>query len=277
MSELQKLKGLLLPPANWPGSKAPPLVGAGSPVKVLSWDEIRRVALSGKMDGRKRYGLKFHTVQRHNNCAGAAASKVVAKSIYDARGDVLQLSDSFVYSLVNGGRDQGSMLSDAMEAIETVGNCLMSTCGPDAIFPHQYDKLKANAEAERFRVTECYAIRPRDFGSKDELQRAFWSALCYGYKCEVAIQAGSRFDSVNSWGVPGIDNGAGNHAIHCCGIAIVGSEIVATAENTWPLSLANGGRIQLRWSHFEQTIGVHEFFAARGVRGDTKDDRPKVK
>lgn len=273
---IERLKGLLLPPSNWPGSKAPPLLGAGSPVDLLDWSTIKRVAISGTLDGNKRYSLKFHSVQQHNNCAGASSSKIVAKTIYDARGAVLKLSDTYTYSLINGGRDQGSMLCDAMEAIETNGVCLAETCGPDAIFPRQYDRRKADEEAQRFRVAECYAIRRRDFATDDELQRAFWSALCLGFKVGVAIQAGNNFDTVNGDGVPGVDRGAGNHAIHADGIALVGGGIAATCENTWPQSLRNGGRINLRWSHFAETIGVHEFYAARTARGDSTDSRPKV-
>lgn len=274
---MERLKGLMLPPSNWLGSMAPPLLGTGSPVELLPWSTIRAIALDGKHNGAERYGLRFHTVQRHNNCAGAAASKIVAKTIYDARGAILSLSDTYTYSLINGGRDQGSMLSDAMNAIESNGVCLAETCGPESIYPRQYDKRQAADEAERFRVTECYAIRRRDFANDDELQRALWTALCLGFKVGIACQCGNNFDTVNADGVPGVDRGYGNHALHADGIAFVGGGIVATVENTWPLSYRNGGRINLRWQHFAETVGVHEFYAARGARGDTKDERPKVK
>ena len=209
------LKGLLPPPPGFV-SDCPPLVGAGSPVRLLTWDTIRRVAASGKLDGVARYGRLFHDVQRHNNCAGNSASCILAKAIYDQRGDKVVLSGTYTYSLINGGHDSGAMLADAMRSIERDGVPLAKTVGSDAIFPHLYDRHKAAAEAQRFKARECYAIRPRDFTDADELQRAVWTALALGFKVGVAIQAGSRFDQLDRYGICGVDSGAGNHAVHCC-------------------------------------------------------------
>lgn len=269
-----RLKGLIAPPSGFV-SDCRSLLGAHSPAKLLTWDAIRKIAASGKRDGNFIYGTAFHVVQRHNNCAGASASRIVAKSIYDRSNSVVMLSDTYTYSLINGGHDNGSMLADAMQSIERDGVALATTVGPDAIFQRQYDYLRAREEAKRFRAAECYAIRPRDFSSLDDLQRAFWSALAQGFKVGVAVQAGANFDQVKAYGrVPGVDDGPGNHAVHCDGLTSVDGVLYATTENTWPMSLPNGSRIHLRWEHLKQTIGVHEFYAVRSAIDDPQGVNP---
>ena len=275
MNQDKQLKGLLLPPKGFV-SRAPALMAAPS-VKLLDWKKIKEVAESGKMDGRKLYGSRFVIQQKHNNCAGASSSRIMAKTLYDARGIVAELSDTYVYSLINGGHDQGSMHADAMEAIETRGTCLRSRCGPDAIFRTQYDTHAADAEAKSFRAIECYAIRPRDFATTDELWRGIWSALCLGFKLECAVQAGSSFDRMNTDFIVGVDNGSGNHAVHADGIALSdGDRIVGTGENTWGTWWNQEGRMLMTENHWEQTVEAHEFFAVRGVQSNPSDTRPKL-
>jgi len=166
------------------------------------------------------------------------------------------------------------MLADAMLAIERKGVCLRDTCGPDDIYRERYDTAKADREAQRFKVLECYAIRERDLAG-EELQRAFWTALCLGFKVGVAVQVGSRFDSLSSEGIAGVDRGSGNHAVHSFGITYAAGKLAAVSENTWGKNWGHSGRMLLTWDHFVQTIGVHSFYAARTAAEDPMNaDRP---
>lgn len=255
-------RGLIAPPVGFVSSFRP----LSANIPLLEWDQIRAIAKSGTMDGRKKYDQRFVTVQRHNNCAGASAAVLVMKTIYDTRGEFVQLSNTFTYSLINGGRDQGSMLADACQSIQDVGVCTPQIVGPDDIYPAQYDKRKAHEEAKRFCVAECYAIRGG--GDRDLLWRTFWSALALGWKIGVAVEAGGRFDRLDSNGICGVDNGGGNHAVHADGLVEIGGDLIATGGNTWPLSWGINGRMNMRQEHFEQTVGVHEFYAVRTAVDD---------
>ena len=268
MSEELCRRGLIAPPAGF--VSVFPSLSANLP--LLEWDQIRAIAKSGTMDGRKKYDQRFVEAQRHNNCAGASAAVLVMKTIYDTRGEFVRLSNTFTYSLINGGRDQGSMLADACRMIQDVGVCTPQICGPDDIYPAQYDKKKAHEEAKRFRVAECYAIRGG--GDRDLMWRTFWSALALGWKIGVAVQAGGRFDRLDSNGICGVDNGGGNHAVHVDGLVEIGGDLIATGGNTWPLSWGINGRMNMRQEHFVQTIGTHEFFAARTAVDDTHKPIP---
>lgn len=267
---IQRLTGLIAPPRGFVSS-FPPLLGAPG-VPLLSWDEIEAVAKSGKMDGHKRYGSKFCISQKHSNCASASGRNILCKTIYDRTNMIVNLSDCFLYSLVNSGRDEGAMLADVMLELERSGICLMSTCGQDDIFRNRYDTRKADEEAKRFRAQECYAIRASN--DTETTQRSFWSALCLGFKVGVAVQAGSRFDRLDSNGICGVDGGGGNHAVTSDGIAWAGGQIVATSENSWGLGWGANGRMNLIWKHFVQTCAIHEFYAARSATDDPLSENP---
>lgn len=268
MSEELCKRGLIAPPDGFVSS----FPAFASSVPLLEWDQIRAIAKSGTMDGRKKYDQRFVEAQRHNNCAGASAAVLVAKTIFDTRGEFVRLSNTFTYSLINGGRDQGSMLADACVSIQRDGVCTPQVCGPDDIYPAQYDKKKAHEEAKRFRVAECYAIRAG--GDRDLMWRSFWSALALGWKVGVAVQAERNFDRLDKNGISGVDDGRGQHAVHADGIIEIGGDLIATAGNTWPLSWGINGRMNLRQQHFEQTIGTHEFFAARTAVDDPQKAIP---
>ncbi len=270
MSDDRKL-GLIAPPEGF--VSAFPL--AADRIPVLSWEQIKDAAKSGEMDGSKKYGEQFVMHQQHNNCAGASATTTVMKTIFDRSGVFRKLSETYTYSLINGGRDSGSMLADACESIQRNGCCLVETCGPNAIFRNMYDTSRADKEAARFRVQECYSVRFT--GDEDLMWRTFWSGLALGFKAGVAIQAGSRFDRVDSYGVAGLDNGGGNHAVHADGLAWINGELVATSGNTWGVSWGMRGRMNLRQAHFEQTIRVHEHYLIRTAIDDPNEPMPRLK
>lgn len=268
MTDERKL-GLIAPPAGFLSS----FPSAAENIPALSWAEIEAVAKSGKMDGNKKYDERFVMYQRHNNCASASADTIVAKTIFDRSGEFVKLSDTYTYSWINGGHDQGSMLADACDSIQEHGVCLAESCGPDAIYRRLYDTKKADAEAARFKVRECYAIRTDV--ADDLMWRTFWTALCLGFKVGVAVQVGGRFDHLDSDGVCGVDGGQGNHAVHSDGIKWAG-RLLATSGNTWGTTWGMHGRMNLRQEHFEQTIGVHEHYAVRTAIDDPLHPMPKL-
>lgn len=263
----ERLLGLIEPPAGFVSS----FPSASTYLPLLDWDEIHAIAKSGTMDGHKKYDARFICRQRHNNCAGASARTMVMKTIYDTRGECVNLSDTFTYSLINGGRDQGSMLADACSSIQNRGVCLAESCGPDAIYRSQYQSAKADLEAKRFRVAECYAIR--DTGD-EQTWLMLWSALALGWKVGVAVQAGGKFDDLDSNGICGVDRGRGNHAVHSDGLIEIGGKLIATSANTWGTSFGMSGRMNLRQEHFAETIGVHEHYVIRTALDDPKTTIP---
>ena len=220
-----------------------------------TWDDqqIRKVIMDQKrVPRRKVFGPSWIQNQRsHGSCNGFALSGGLSKSRY-LRGiqDKLILSGAFPYSLMNGGRDSGSALSDGLKVIEQYGSCPESLVPWDLIYPRQ-QPANAKAEAAKHKGLVCYAA-----GSLQGLR----TGLAKGFIAIIAVHAGGNFQRLNSQGIAGVDSGGGNHAIHCDDLCIVGGTEVFDACNSWGTGYGTEGRAYLTADTFRQTFGNHTFY-----------------
>lgn len=259
--ELRRM-GCLLPPAGFVSS----FPAFEDKIPLLEDADIKRIAQSGDADGRNKFDVTWIQDQRsHGSCNGFAGAMALSRARVRRGLERVTLSGAYLYSLINGGQDRGSALEDGMRALAERGCATLATVGWDAVFPSQYDRAKADAEAARFRAFECYAVK--------SLQ-GLWSALALGFDCVVAVHAGSNFMRVNSQGVAGVDNGPGNHAVLCDGLTWEGGELVGTGANSWNVNYGVNGRMGLRAAHFAQTFSRHVFFALRSTSDDPNGNNP---
>lgn len=186
------------------------------------------------------------------SCNGWAGATTYSKARFK-RGltDLLQFSGSFLYSLINGGRDQGSALEDGLREIQKTGCCPRDMNAWDKIFKNQIS-AEARAAAAKHKGLDAYAVQTK---------QGFRSALALGFPVIVAVHAGGRFQRLDASGIAGVDNGSGNHAIHCDDIKIINGHEVYDACNSWGLNYGDKGRAYLTWESFEQTFGHHTFYA----------------
>ena len=171
----------------------------------------------------------------------------------------MNLSGAYLYSLINGGSDNGSMLDAGMAAIQSRGIATEETVPWDRIYPSLYDRAKADAEASKNKGFECYAVRSR---------QALFSALAVGFDCVVAVHADNGFMALDSDGVAGGGNGPGNHAVLCDGLywSARRGRPVGDGVNSWGLSYGDRGRMGLDWNaHFAPTTQYHVFYAIRST------------
>ena len=187
-----------------------------------------------------------------NSCNGYAASGSLAKARF-LRGiqDKMKLSGAFIYSLINGGQDNGSALESGLKVIGTHGAPPESLVPWNMIYPKQQPS-NAKAEALKHRGLKCYAVQTK---------QGFRTALAAGFPVIVAVQAGSKFQRLNAQGIASADSGGGNHAIHCDDIRIIGGQEVYDTCNSWDVTYGDQGRVLLTWDSFEQTFGRHTFYA----------------
>jgi len=202
---------------------------------------------------RQMFGPSWVQDQKnHGSCNGFAGAGALSKARY-LRGiqDKLILSGAFLYSLINGNRDNGSMLEDGLKAIQKHGVC------PESLVPwnkiYQRDQpANAPAEAAKHKGLACYAVQTK---------QGFRTALAAGFPVIVAVHAGSRFQTLNPYGIAGVDPGRGNHAVHCDDICIVNGVEVYDHQNSWGTRYGQSGRSYLTWNSFSQTFGTHVFYA----------------
>jgi len=219
------------------------------------WDDqqIRRVITDpNRVPRRKIFGPSWIQNQRsHGSCNGYGLSGGLSKSRY-LRGiqDKLLLSGAFPYSLMNGGRDQGSALSAGLKIIEQYGSCPESLVPWNMIYPRM-QPANAKAEAAKHKGLICYAAKT---------MQGLKTGLAKGFIAVVAVHAGGNFQRLNSQGIAGVDSGRGNHAVHVDDLCMVGGKMVYDHAGSWGLGYGSQGRAYLTDDSFSQTFSTHTFY-----------------
>lgn len=166
---------------------------------------IKRVEASDFSFGREHFDSSWTVDQNgYGKCASSAATYALKKARYLRGQSVTELSDDYLYSLVNGGSDRGSTLSENMEAITTRGIATRQTVKFGEIYRNKYDRTKADKEALRFRAHECFTTP-----SEQELV----TALASGIPVVIAIHVGRNWQRFDGDVLIG-DRGMGNHSEH---------------------------------------------------------------
>lgn len=225
--------------------------------------QIEEIARSGVMDGRPKFGGQFIDNQNnHGSCNGYMEAGMLACARY-RRGEPLELlSGAYAYSLMNGGRDQGSQLAHAMANVSDRGICRKQLCDWRQIYPSMYNRAVCDADAKRFRGFLQYPCRTL---------RGFWTGLALGFDGGCAVHAARNFMRVNADGIAGVDSGPGNHAVRCDGLIWTDFGPTGTGDNSWGLEYGDGGRMQLHTGHFNGTFRNHQFWILPSTVDDPDD------
>lgn len=216
------------------------------------WDDqqIRRVITDpNRVPRRKVFGPSWIKNQRSKgSCNGWAGSAGYEKTRY-LRGiqDKMFFSGSFLYSLMNGGSDNGSALQSGMQKLQEVGCAELEFADWDDIYPSQW-KPGARENAAKHKGLICYAA-----GTIQGLK----TGLAKGFVAIVAVHAGGNFQRLNSQGIAMVDNGRGNHAVHVDDLCIVGGTMVFDMANSWGTGFGQAGRAYLTEDSLEQPWSNH--------------------
>lgn len=170
--------------------------------------------------------------------------------------DKLHLSGSYVYSWINGNRDQGSLLSEGLRVVGIHGAPPVALNPANRIYRRQIP-ASVDIEAAKYKGLVQYPVKTIQ-GLK--------TALARNMMCVVAVHASSNFQRPNRNGVAGADNGPGNHAVCCDDIEIIDGELVYRIANSWGLSFGNDGYVYVREATFRQTFPNHTFWALASIQ-----------
>ena len=254
-----------IPQADGFVNEFPAYADAGHPMFTL--DELRQYAGTIDTTGRSKFDSSWSKDQKsHGSCNGYAGAAALSRARVRRRLPRVDLSGAYLYSLINGGKDRGSLLNDGMNAIQQHGICTEATVGWDAIYPNR-QPAGAAAEAKRFVAHECYGLH-----SEEEL----FSALMAGFDCVVAVDVDNSFMKLDGSGVAGGGRGPGNHAINLDGYKVLSDGTLA-ADNlgSWGVNVHDKGRCWLTWRrHFAQTVKKHGFYAIRSASDDPQGENP---
>jgi len=153
----------------------------------------------------------------------------------------VKLSPGFTYSLINGGRDQGAVISDGGQALMQTGTCEYSIVGDSPIYTRQMPS-SASANAAKYKVASIYHCTSW-LGVLSAIASGVYIPV-YGY------MVGNSFMHADQYGVAGHDRGPGNHCNHADGIALLpDGRVVLDDVNSWGTSFMAQGRCYIDEDH----------------------------
>lgn len=187
----------------------------------------------------------------HGSCAGYAGAGGFGKTRFK-RGiqDKRKFSGAWLYSLVNGGRDNGSMPDHVLRKILEVGVCFETTVPWDQIYPRQ-QPANAKIEAAKYKGIDGYVAKTIE---------GLYTGMARGLIAFIVVHAGRNFQRLNDKGVAGVDSGSGNHAIHADELVHEGGDLFMKGVNSWGLQYGRRGRAKLHRSSIEQPWRNHRMY-----------------
>lgn len=222
-------------------------------------DILKVVSDPNRVPSRKMFPAEswIENQRSHGSCNGYAAASAYSRLLKIIGRDEYHASGAWIYSLINGGRDQGSQLIDGMRVGEDVGYASEDTVTWDMIYPNRQPLAKAKAEAAKHKGTNYYRCKTL---------QALKTALAQGWPAVVAVHVGSRF-TVLKGGIAGVDRGPGNHAVCVDDLSVVRGKLVYDMPNSWGVEgYGDGGRAYLTDEHFAGTSNNHAFYVLRSAK-----------
>lgn len=224
------------------------------------WDDsdiLKAIQDPNRRISRKLFGDAWIANQlSFSSCNGWAAAVALSRArklrgLPDIPGSSPLLSGSYVYSKINGGRDNGSMPEDGMKEIQANGAPPASLVTAPMIYP-RLQPPNADSEAAKRKGLAAWKVQTK---------QGFRTALAAGFPVIIVVQAGNNWQKLNSIGIAGVSPGSGDHAVIADDILIVGGTEVYDQANHWGLSYGTRGRAYLVWDHFASTFNRFPFYA----------------
>lgn len=251
-----------------PDTDPPRLKSLVSTRELPSWDELKKLVQSEDFGfGRHHFDASWTKDQNGwGKCASSAATYAVEKARHIRGQRRIELSDDYLYSLVNDGRDQGSTLGENMRAITNRGIATRATIGEGQINRRRHNTAKGDKEALRFRSHEAFTVN-----SEQEMV----TALANGIPVVIAIHVGRNWQRFDSDGVLIGDRGVGNHSEHCDDVRY------STKKGRWEFRkhsshgrrYGDGGFCWIHWGHL-RVHESHQKYAVPAAIDDPSGDNP---
>lgn len=247
----------LAPRPNFGGLPKLFKVRANPTIPRDKWEEI----------DRSSYPVPVLNQGNHGSCVGHGSTTAFWFAFIKAGGTVPSggFSPTSLYSQINGGRDNGAVVSDSMDALMENGVGLMSDVPESVIYERQISAA-AKAKYKRFRVAAAYHVE-----TFDEIV----SALLLGFMVSFGITIGSGFNRPGKDGL--IESGGfplGGHCMCAYGLKhLADGRWVPVVRNSWGDDFGDGGDCLLPDGHFK---GRNlDAFAIKTASSDPEDpDKP---
>ena len=225
---------------------------AADPEQPL-WDDrtIKEVITDpGRRDMMEVLPPEKYVTQQHSTsaCNGhAAAQAATAARVLKGMKDDFVGSGAYVYSLINGGSDNGSNLEDGMRVIQENGVPDQRLVPYNMIYPRMQPKT-AKVEAAEHRGLTAFRAKTK---------QGWLSGLAAGYVGICAVMAGRAFSQLDKDGVAGLVPSRGNHACAVIDLRWRKNRFEMLLSNSWGTQWGMDGRCWITWDHLAQTFPYH--------------------
>lgn len=211
------------------------------------------------------FGARILNQQRTNGCVGHGGTSAHEIQWLRQGGQPVAFSACYLYGLINGGRDAGAIVSDAMEALMTYGVCTESEVPFGTIYARQFP-ASAGQVAAKYKVKAAYHCDSFD---------AIVSELLRGRTVAHGIAVGRNYSQIGSDGVaPLVNIMAGWHCQCSYAVRKVNGEWMIPTQNSWGVDFGLNGMCFLRERHFARP-GQVDAFSIEVVDPTQDDDFPR--
>lgn len=199
-----------------------------------------------------------------HNCVGHGTCSGMEMCWLQSGKQLVEFNPFFVYGLINGGRDQGAQISDALLALQQYGICPKGDLPPGVMFQNQFPQ-QAFTDAKRFRLQQAYHC-----ATFEEI----CSAISLGFVTPLGIYVGQNFPQVDAEGVAPLPNrGGGGHCILGCGLKKSSRYgWIIKIQNSWGLNFGMSGYCYIRKEHFQSM--QPDAFAIQTIMDDPQTNDP---
>lgn len=176
-------------------------------------------------------------------CVGMATTAGMQVGRMQSGRSFLEFNPYFVYGLINGGRDNGAMISDGLRALREFGTCVKNALPRGMMYKRQFPQTAfANAKQNRLgQVLRC--------GNFNEI----CSAITLGFVCPLGIMVDGNFPRINSEGVSPVASGRGGGGHAILGVGLKKSRRygwLIKIQNSWGRSFGIKGYSYIHKGHF---------------------------
>lgn len=216
------------------------------------------------------YSRRKQQGRKGSCCPYATLNCCEAKRVFDRKDD-LEFGPEWLYCKINGGRDAGAMLDDAMQEIVKNGCCLRKSV------PYEIHSTNGmTMEQKRFAAQEAMEHRALDWykmphANLDACWAATLTAIAERDPVLMAVHCGNGFFACDGQGNARVDRGPGNHAV--CGVELHGVESASSLRDIkiWTIN-SHGSRYGKNgcylhtYDHMAQPVQYHQHCGCRAMR-----------
>lgn len=237
---------------------------------IRSIDDIAEIVKNDKRaTSREKMRNYIRNQGRRSSCNAYMAAWMLCRVIFNQTGIWHDLAPEFLYMLINGGKDNGSMLDDGMVKVTDEGIC-QRTYIPYEAYQQRTIGMEqwrmATQNAKNYRAYECYQMPT---SSMEKCYLAMLSCIAGRGCVGTAVHVGNNY--MRSGITAGVDRGVGNHAVPGDDIVLKTprpksiEDFDIVSPQSWGKDFADKGFTDLNYRHFQQTYKVHAFYGMRSA------------